>query len=114
MLAAQAPAAKEPDASAFSQILTPAAEPEQNGVSSPEPGLTLQQVATAAQSSQEGTESQRAQQSSTGDTLDYREMLRGCASPPHMHALWFACVLRKIHSFLYIGHIPLKPLRCQP
>lgn len=114
MLAAQAPAAKEPDASAFSQILTPAAVPEHDGVSSPEPGLTLQQVATAAESSQEGTESQRAQQSSTGDTLDYREMLRGCAPPPHTHALWFACVLQNDPSFLYIGHVPLYLLRCQP
>lgn len=74
---AQAPATKEPDAAAFSQMLTPAVDPEQEGISAPEPGLTQHRGATAATASQETPESERAHHSSTGDILDYREPLRG-------------------------------------
>lgn len=96
-LPAQAPATKEPDVSAFSQILTPAADPEQDAISSPEIGATPQGDAAVAGASQEGTASRRAQQSSTGDTLDYRETLRGCDTCPSMHTPCLACVLRSTH-----------------
>lgn len=74
----QAPAAEEPDVSAFSQILTPAvAEPEQHRVSLPEPQAELKNVDATPTGSPESQTDGAEKHTCTEDVLDYRESMQG-------------------------------------
>ncbi len=78
----QAPAAEEPDASAFSQMLTPAAAAQHDGTSAPEePGAVWKEGDGLVGNSEHGPGGEPARHTSTADVLDYRERLTGCAGP---------------------------------
>lgn len=77
----QAPAAEEPDASAFSQMLTPAAAAQHDGTSAPEPAAVPKEGEGLVGVSEHRPGGEPARHTSTADVLDYRERLTGCADP---------------------------------
>ena len=78
-LMVQAPAAEEPDVSAFSQMLTPSPAAQHDGASAPEPGAEVSEGNGRVGGSEHGRGGEPARHTSTADVLDYREGLTGCA-----------------------------------
>ncbi|BDA50280.1 probable autophagy-related protein 2 at C-terminar half [Coccomyxa sp. Obi] len=73
----EAPAAEEPDVSAFSQMLTPSAAAQHDGTSAPEPGAVPKEGDGLVGGSGHERGSEPARHTSTADVLDYRERLMG-------------------------------------